>query len=352
MEISKLKILELASVLAGPSVGTFFSELGCNVIKIENKVTNGDVTRQWKLDTESRENSISAYYAAVNYGKKSIMLDFYNDDDLQKLKEFIANCDIVIMNFKQDDYLKFNLDFESIKRINPKIIFASISGFENNNPRVAYDLVLQAEAGFMDMNGATLGDPTKFPIAIIDLFAAHQLKEAILIALYEQMFDLKAKQVSVSLYESAIACLANQATNFLMENQVAKRQGSLHPNIAPYGEIFITKDNKSIVLAIGSNKQFDGLMDYLDIFEVYLFKNNQLRITNRKQLELVIQSKIEKIAFLQLENDLLKRGIPFGRIRNIEEVFENPIAKEMILTEIIEGQMTKRVKTIAFKMQV
>lgn len=349
MQISKLKILELASVLAGPSVGSFFSELGCQVIKIENKATKGDITRQWKLATENPDNPISAYYAAINYNKKNLLLDFFNPDDIQQLQDHIKQTDIVILNFKQADYHKFNLTFEALKLLNPKIIYATISGFEDNNPRLAYDLVLQAETGFMHMNGQSNSPPTKFPIAIIDLFAAHQLKQAILVALYEQTFDQKPRQISVSLYESAIASLANQATNYLMQNQIPERQGSLHPNIAPYGEIFQTKDHQSIVLAIGSDKQSNNLFQYLNISDTTLFHNNQARLTNRTLLQQILQTKIKEITTADLQTKLLQKEIPFGIIKNMAQVFENPTAQKMIQTETIEGQQSKRVKTIAFK---
>ena len=349
MNISKLKIVELSSVLAGPSVGMFFAELGCEVIKIENKKEGGDITRQWKLVSEDKNSSISAYYSAVNYNKKSVFLDFYLEDDLQKLQTYLKNCDIVILNFKEKDYAKFSLTFEDLVTINPKIIYAKITGFEEGSNRVAYDLVLQAETGLMFMNGQEDSEPTKFPIAIIDLFAAHQLKEGILVALFERMFDNKPKKITVSLYESAIASLANQASNYLMENHIPTRQGSLHPNIAPYGEIFTTEDAKQMTLAIGSDKQFINLMEYLQIDCIDKFKTNQLRIENRQELFKIIEDKISKKSSKEIKIVLEKKEIPYGFIKNLAEVFEEKTAQNMILEETLEGKITKRVKTVAFK---
>lgn len=349
--ISNLKILELASVLAGPSVGMFFAELGCNVIKVENKKDGGDITRKWKLPSEDINTSISAYYSSINYKKENVFLDFSNKNDLKILTEYLIDSDVVILNFKENDYIKFGLSFDEVVKINPKIIYAKITGFETGNERVAYDLVMQAESGLMFMNGQAESEPTKFPVAIVDLFAAHQLKEGILVALYEQMFDKKPKQITVSLYESAVASLANQASNYLMENYIPTRQGSLHPNIAPYGEIFKSADNKPFTLAVGSEKQFEKLLSILEISESNLFKNNQLRIKNRTLLKGILQEKFNQKFAIEIKNELEKSQIPFGFIKNLAEVFENPTAQSMILDETIENKLTKRVKTVAFKIK-
>jgi len=144
-----LKIVELASVLAGPMVGTFFAELGAEVIKIENSTTNGDVTRNWKLSKEDNNSNISAYYAAANFGKKSIMLDYTKNDDYAQVVELIKAADVVITNFKPGDAKKLKLDFETLKLVNEGVIYAEINGFGEENNRVAFDVVLQAESGFL-----------------------------------------------------------------------------------------------------------------------------------------------------------------------------------------------------------
>jgi len=351
MNIKNLKIIELASVLAGPSVGMFFSELGAEVIKIENKKEGGDITRKWKLENENKKNSISAYYSSVNYNKKNIFLDFFDTNDKEIVKEYVRKCDIVIVNFKQNDYDKFKLNYEDLIGLNSKIIYAKIIGFSEENPRLAYDLVLQAETGFMSMNGQKNSLPTKFPVAIIDLFAAHQLKEGILVALLEQQSDNKPKKVTVSLFESAIASLANQASNFLMENYIPERQGSHHPNIAPYGEIYITKDSKEFTIAIGSDRQFEDLVNYLQITENELFKTNQNRIKNRTILQKKLQEKFNLIDSKTLKKDFENRNIPFGFIKNLKEVFEEKSAQELILEEEMEGIQTKRIKSVVFKIE-
>ena len=251
-----LKVVEISSVLAGPSVGLFFSELGANVTKVENSGSNGDITRSWKLPTEKKDSNISAYFCSVNWNKEHLFIDFKNSNELTHVKSLIEKCDIVILNFKKGDDLKFGLDYDSLSKINSKLIYGTINGFGENSDRVAYDLILQAESGFMSMNGTPNSGPIKMPVALIDILAGHQLKEGILIALIDRLNTGKGKKVSVSLFDSAVASLANQATNWLMADHIAKPIGSTHPNIAPYGELFKTKDNATITFAIGSNKQF------------------------------------------------------------------------------------------------
>jgi len=187
--LSKLKIIEISTVLAGPSVGMFFAERGAEVIKIENKRTGGDVTRTWKLPSEDKDSSISAYFSAVNWNKKHLFLDFTDENDKMALNELLSTADIVITNFKNKDAEKFELDFESIQKINGSFILGEISSFGPDSDRVAYDLVLQAESGFMSINGNPDSGPIKMPVAFIDLFAAHQLKEGILEALLERQVN-------------------------------------------------------------------------------------------------------------------------------------------------------------------
>lgn len=346
-----LKVIEIASVLAGPSVGLFFSELGASVTKIENKLTNGDVTRSWKLPSENKTSNVSAYFCSVNWHKNYLFLDLSNSNDLKKVKQLIAESDIVILNFKKGDDLKFGLDYKSLSSLNPKLIYGSINGFGEDSERVAYDLILQAESGFMSMNGTPDSGPVKMPVALIDILAGHQLKEGILVALIERFKTGKGQKITVSLYESAIASLANQATNWLMGNHIAQRIGSTHPNIAPYGELFNTKDNHLITFAIGSNKQFFNLCDILNLNDLpqnSLFNSNVNRVKNRIKLAELIKEKVKLFDANDLLAKLHTKYVPVAKIKSINEVFESTKAQNMILTETIDGIETKRAKSIAF----
>lgn len=348
-----LKIVELANVLAGPAVGLFFAELGASVIKIENKRSNGDVTRSWKLPTENKNINYSAYYASVNWNKTSLFIDLEIPEEKQKVYELIKNADIVISNYKPGDDVKLQMHDEHLRKLNPSLIYGHISGFGDNNPRTAFDLILQAETGFMYMNGTSETGPLKMPVALIDILAAHQLKEGILVALIRRMKTGKGSFVSVSLQDAAIASLANQASNWLMAGYNHQPSGSLHPNIAPYGEVFTTLDSKKIVLAIGNEKQFNKLCEVLnrrDIVEDERYNSNTQRIINRGTLFEMLQETINQQNSDTLMQKLIAQDVPAGLIKSTKEVFNNQTLNHLILEEQVDNQVSQRVKTAIFKL--
>jgi crotonobetainyl-CoA:carnitine CoA-transferase CaiB-like acyl-CoA transferase len=349
-----LTIVELASVLAGPAVGNFFSELGAEVIKVENKTAGGDITRQWRHPGEIDQGP-SAYYSSVNWNKRSIFLDLTNSTDKKRVQQLIQNADIVITNFKKGDDQKFGLTYEDFKMFNPSIIHGQISGFGSDSDRLAYDLIMQAETGFMSMNGQPDSPPTKMPLALIDVLAAHQLKEGILCALLKQKENPNQPfNVEVSLYESAISSLINQATNWLMNNNIPQQMGSKHPNIAPYGEIFSTSDNCLVTMAIGSDRQFQNLCMILgagDLSENPRYAGNAARVENRKRLENILQDKIAGWEAGPLLSQCREKLVPAAEIKNLQQVFEESKAQDMILRETIDERETARPKTTAFHLK-
>jgi len=349
----ELKVVDCSSVLAGPQVGTFFSELGARVIKFENAKTNGDVTRTWHTPLESKEK-ISSYYSSINYKKEIRFVDLSNAQDIAAIHAELETADIVLTNFKGSDAKKFQLDAEFISKKFPKLIQGIIRGFEFEKNRVAYDVVLQAETGFMFMNGSAEGGPTKMPVALIDVLAAHQLKEGILCALINQSKTGKGSVVEVSLEKAALASLANQASYFLMTGNIPQRMGSLHPNIAPYGELFLTHDEKWIVLAVGSDEQFRKLSVILNMEELsndILYASNTMRVKNRIILHKILQQEFQKTTCEDFEIKAQESGIPYGRVRNMQEVFERDAAVQNVLEETIEGNETKRMASVAFSIR-
>lgn len=346
-----LKIIDVSTVLAGPSVGTFFAELGADVLKIEHPKF-GDVTRSWKIPAENNSSRISNYFASVNYGKSYELIDLREDTGREKFLELIATADILLSNFKNGDAKKFNLLDSVLRKSNPKLIHGKISGFGDNNDRVAYDLILQAETGFMFMNGQAIGPPTKMPVALIDVLAAHHLKEALLLALLNREKSPKGITVSVSLYDAAVSSLMNQASNYLMSATIPERIGSLHPNIAPYGELFKTKNGADICFAIGTDKHFELLCMFLNLTELIQdekFNSNQNRVKNRIVLANFLQDKIYNFSDVEILSYMEIKNVPCGKIKNLKEVFEEKKATNLVLTEKIEGVLTKRIKAAIFK---
>lgn len=349
-----LIVLELASVLAGPAVGMFFAELGAKVVKFENIKTGGDITRQWKLENEKEDVPYSAYYCSVNYGKEIVMSDLSAKSDKEQLLKWIKKADVIIANFKSESAKRMGLDFESLKLIKEDLIYAQLNGYPDKE-KVAFDVVLQAETGFLSMSGTEKGHAAKMPVALIDLMAAHQLKEGILIALLKKYKTGEGSFVVSSLYESAISSLANQATNWLMNNVIPKRKGTIHPNIAPYGEIFKTSDDKEIVLAVGTDKQFENLCVLLNCSEIskdVKYVSNTNRVKNRKTLFNLLSDKIETITCKDFLSKTIEFKVPAGKVNNLKAVFEDRIADQMIIEdEDAEGRVRKRVRTVAFRLK-
>lgn len=337
------RVIELASVLAGPSVGMFLAELGAEVIKVENRRTRGDVTRSWKLPSESPEEDRSAYFCAVNWGKKSIALDLGEEEDREFLYQLIPSTDVVLSSFIPGKASGLGVSSEQLRAINPGLICGEINGYGAGVEKAAFDAIIQAEAGFTYMNG--LGeDIFKMPVALMDVLAAHQLKEAILLAYIHKLRTGQGKIVQVSLLESGLSALVNQATNWLVAGKIPQPRGSDHPNIVPYGSIFYTKDQKGLILAVGNDGQFERLCQILGIEIEDVWKTNPGRVRHREAVKEAIAEKISLKNRDEWLQGFVEQAIPAGAIRSMQEVFELPQARQMLYSS--EGQ--KGVRSVAF----
>ncbi|XOV68918.1 MAG: CaiB/BaiF CoA transferase family protein [Fluviicola sp.] len=350
LPLQGMKVIDASTVLAGPSVGMYFAELGAEVIKVEHP-THADVTRSWKLPSEDKESTVSAYFSSINFGKKYLKLDLKFPKHQERFSRLLEEADILLMNFKRSDYNKFQLTDEVLTREYPKLIVGKISGYGTESDRVAYDLILQAESGFMSMNGQPDGPPTKMPVAFVDVLAAHHLKEAILLALYSREKTNEGSIINVSLYDAAVSSLVNQASNYLMTGHIPQRMGSMHPNIAPYGELFETEDGKTITFAIGSDHHFEKLCSALSVPRLskdVRFESNQKRVENRKTLFELLKDQVAQSHSESLLNKLQELNVPAGAVKNLEEVFSDEKARSLILEETIDGTITKRVASAIF----
>ncbi len=329
-----LRVIELANVLAGPSVGQFFAELGAQVIKVENPATRGDVTRSWKLASEVNDELNSAYFSAINSGKVSIALDLKNAKHFKVLMELVSKSNMLISSYKPGDAEKLAIDHLSLQKVNSNLIYGQITGYGDDDPKVGYDAILQAETGFMFMNGEPGGKSIKMPVALIDILAAHQLKEALLIAYIHHLKTGEASRVSVSLLDAAISSLANQATNYLIAGHNPVKMGADHPNIAPYGSVFQCKSGEQVVLAIGTDMQFKALCAVLlipEIAELSEFMHNSARVTNRKKLDGLLQNSFSKVHFERIILQLNAHKIPAGRLQSVQEVLNSGVADHLLI---------------------
>jgi crotonobetainyl-CoA:carnitine CoA-transferase CaiB-like acyl-CoA transferase len=349
---SGLRVVELASVLAGPAVGMFFAELGAEVIKVENATTGGDVTRRWKGPGEEADALFSAYYASINYGKESRMLNLTLDADREEVYGLIRKADIVLTNFRPPAARRFGLSIPDLRTLKPDLLIGALSAFGEDSDRPAFDVVLQAEGGYLFMCGSKDGPPAKMPVALIDLLAAHQLKEGLLCGYIRRLRTGQGCIVQVSLLDAAISSLANQATNWLMGRFNPVRMGTQHPNIAPYGDIFTCKDGKPIVLAAGTEKHFISLCKVLGLNELPTleeFATNARRVRRREELQRALAPAIGQRKRDDLLSDLQASRVPAGAIRTMEEVFQLPQAQDLVLRYTLpDGSQATSVRTVAF----
>lgn len=345
-----LTILDLSSILAGPLTGSFFAELGAKVVKIENKTIGGDATRQWKLSKEDPSSPYSAYYHSANYGKEVVLLDLTDENDKNTLRQYLSISDVVIMNFQKQVAQKLELLPDNLHIAHPKLIIAQLSAYEYDDPRAGYDLVMQGETGWISMNGTANDQLSKLPVALIDIIASHQLKEAILIALWKKAVHQLGSIIHVSLFKSALSALANQASNYLNTGHIASPIGTLHPNIAPYGDLFYDKNGQKFLLAIGSDAQFKKLWDTLNICieNYHIFEFNSDRLKNRTELRLTLQQSFSAMDIDDIATKLDQEKLPFCTIKNIAQVLDDSDAQSMILKQNVDGLDVRSMRSIAF----
>ena len=335
LPFAHLRILELASVLAGPQVGQFFAELGAQVLKLESPA--GDVTRTWKTaaETDAGEAPVSAYFAASNWGKSSRVLDLTTPAGQAELHRLAALADIVLASYKPGDAEKLGADHATLVAANPRLIYGHLTGYGPANPRAGYDAVLQAEAGFMHLNAPGPGQaPQKMPVAMVDLLAAHQLKEGLLTALFQRERTGRGALVQVSLLDSALAALANQAASYLVTGYDPQPLGSGHPSIVPYGTVYRAADGRALVLAVGSDGQFRQLCAALHQpawATDARFATNAARVTHRAALEILLTDRIAAVDGAALLADLERRTVPAGAVRTVGEALALGSAADMLL---------------------
>ncbi|MBK8227342.1 MAG: CoA transferase [Flavobacteriales bacterium] len=272
--------------------------------------------------------------------------------DRARFDALLQDADVLITNHMAGDAEKLGLARERLSDLNPRLVHGHIKGFADQPGRPAYDVVLQAECGYISMTGSGPDHPAKMPIALIDMLAAHQLKEGLLLALLHRERSGMGSYVEVSLEEAALAGLINQASNFLMADAVARPMGTLHPNIAPYGEVFRCADAGRIILAVGSDAQFRVLCALLGSPAAATdarFASNALRVRHRSALHDALSPAFASEARDPLLERLLKGGVPAGAVRSMDEVLATPAARRMTLRSEIDGAHTMRLRGNAFR---
>jgi len=323
-----IKVLDLSRVLAGPSCTQVLADLGAEVIKVERPHV-GDETRHWAPPTFSDDTS--AYYATINRNKKSLTVDITTATGQTIIKQLIAESDILVENFKVGGLKKYGLDYDSLKQTNPRLIYASLTGFGQTGPdaaRPGYDYIIQGLSGLMSITGPSDGEPHKVGVAVVDLFAGLQLTIGIQAALLSRQNTGVGQHVDVALLDSALAMLANVGMNHLASDKIPPRLGNQHPNIVPY-QVFSGQGEQHFILACGNDSQFAKLCDVLavDWHTDERFATNPQRVANRELLcgELTkLFSEQPRTYWLEV---LDQAGIPCGAIHNVAEALAMPQAQ-------------------------
>lgn len=333
--LSELRVLDLSRVLAGPWASQTLGDLGAEVIKIE-RIQGGDDTRAWGppwVDDELQlDSNRSAYFAAANRNKKSVAVDFTKEEGRELILKLVEKSDIVIENFKVGGLAQYGLDYETLNAINPRLIYCSITGFGQTGPyadRPGYDFLIQGLGGLMSITGRPDnepgGGPIKVGVALTDILTGLYGTIGILSAINHRNKTGEGQHIDMALLDVQVACLANQAMNYLTSGQEPIRLGNAHPNIVPY-EDFPTRDGR-IIVTVGNESQFRNFCECLGVSEWpsdVRFSTNATRITHRTELiELISQIMVRRSS-----SDWLRRlkecGVPCGPINGVADVFRDP----------------------------
>ncbi|PYG29113.1 CaiB/BaiF CoA transferase family protein [Pelagimonas varians] len=322
-----VKVIELARILAGPWAGQTLADLGAEVIKIESPA--GDDTRQWGPPFIERDGETSAaYFHSCNRGKASEIVDLTSPDGQIRMRELVAEADILIENFKLDGLKKYGMDYESLSDINPRLIYCSITGFGQDGPyahRAGYDYIIQGMSGFMSITGDPDGQPQRAGVAITDLFTGLYSVTGILSALHQRERTGRGQHVDMSLLDCAVGAMANQAMNYLSTGTPPGRTGNYHPNLTPY-QVFDCADGH-IIIATGNDGQYQrlcGLLGLGDMADDPAYFKNSDRVANRDAMTVRLSGATVQMTKADLLAACEAQGVPAGPINDMADVFADP----------------------------
>ena len=325
--LAGLKVVELARILAGPWAGQTLADLGAEVIKVESP--KGDDTRAWGPPFITRDEDVTAsYFHSANRGKASITVDFSTTEGQERIRELVKDADILIENFKVGGLAKYGLAYEDLSKLNPRLIYCSVTGFGQDGPyshRAGYDFIIQGMSGLMSITGAPEGQPQKAGVAITDIFTGVYSVAGILAALHQRNTTGKGQHIDMALLDVAVAVTANQAMNYLTTGVAPGRMGNAHMNLTPY-EVFDCADG-FIIIATGNDGQYQrlcGLLGLDDMAQAPEYLHNKDRIANRR----IMIARLNGATAGWSKDDLLKacegQGVPAGPINDLSEVMADP----------------------------
>jgi formyl-CoA transferase len=340
-----IKVLDLSRVLAGPWCTQLLADLGADVIKIERPGA-GDDTRHWGPPWHGDgETRVAAYFLSCNRGKKSAAIDFGQPEGAALVRELAGQSDVVIENFRVSGLEKFGLDAASLRTANPRLIYASITGFGQDGPyadRAGYDYIIQGMGGLMSItglpDGVPGGGPMRVGVAVVDLFTGLYTCVAILSALYRREKTGEGATIDMALFDTQLAMLANQASNALVSGKDPPRQGNTHPNIVPY-QPFAAAD-QPIIIAVGNERQFARLAEICGHPEWAgdeRFASNAARVANREAMVSLVAEAIRHKPAAEWLSQLEAAGIPAGPINSVTQALSDIQAQHRGMVRAMAG---------------
>ncbi|HUP68091.1 MAG TPA: CaiB/BaiF CoA-transferase family protein [Sphingomicrobium sp.] len=343
--LAGIKVLDLSRVLAGPWCTQLLADLGAEVLKIE-RPGKGDDTRHWGPPWHGEgDKRVAAYFLSCNRGKKSAAIDFAKAEGAALVRRLAADADVVVENFKVGGLRKFGLDAKSLRAANPRLVYASITGFGQDGPyagRAGYDFIIQGMGGMMSITGLPDGEPGGGPmragVAIADLFTGMYTCCAILAALYGREKSGEGAHIDLALFDTQLAVLANQAANALISRNDPPRQGNTHPNIVPY-QPFDAAD-QPIIIAVGNDRQFErlaGICGHPEWVKDERFASNEARVANRAEMVGLVSETIALKPAADWLGQLDAAGIPAGPINRISQALEDVQAQHRAMVRNIAG---------------
>ena len=335
-----LKVVELARVLAGPWAGQTLADLGADVTKVE--APSGDDTRKWGPPFIEKDGDTSAaYFHSTNRGKASVTADFRTEEGRALVINLIHDADVLIENFKVGGLKKYGLDYDSLAKINPRLIYCSITGFGQTGPyadRAGYDYVIQGMCGLMSVTGDPNGQPQKTGVAVTDIFTGLYSVVAVQAALIQRQTTGRGQHIDMALLDCGVSIMANQAMNYLASGSAPTRIGNAHPNLVPY-QVFDCADG-FVIIATGNDRQFQSLCDLLnrqDLGADPRHATNALRIENRETLVAEINAETKTKTCTALLSACEAAAVPAGPINHMDDVFKDPQVQHRGMQETADG---------------
>ena len=328
--LNGIRVIELARILAGPWGGQLLADLGADVIKVENP-DGGDDTRKWGppfVMSHDDENLSAAYYHSTNRGKRSIAIDFSTPEGADTIRKLVATADVLLENFKVGGLKKYGLDYDSLKQINPRLVYCSITGFGQDGPyapRAGYDFVIQGLGGLMSITGEPQREPQKVGVAVSDIFTGLYSVIAIQAALRHAEATGQGQYIDMALLDTQVSVLGNQNLNYLVSGKVPVQMGNAHMNIAPY-EVLPVQDG-FFILAVGNDGQFQRFCKVVGLDQLTTdpdFATNPARVTNRVRLREILVETLATWERGKLLPLLDASAVPASPINDIGEMFEDP----------------------------